>query len=452
MPSTPSLGKPSDTSTDIKLRKVKVGYTFRYVFWDFFARWGVWLVWWVSGKKWWETFLFWVAQLLVLPLVIIAMALDNEWEVEEETRAALRREEDIPENTLVLVSPQIPPWGKLVTLVIAIAGAWAGAWSTRIEQKWLVWVVGTVFFILYGVYLAVLNDSSLSQQRDAKSEEDVVSRPRMERKPLEKDELSQTPGVEEERDYNDVAIARLEVLAQSLAQRVDTYTLEAALFGALAFSSFVSILFSDYPLLRKLGDLLQQIRAFHLPSFSFTFDYFLTVGREISPLLHSVDALYVAMSMETVVCSMFFLAVLVTRLRFGDLLHASKYAIQVAKIYNDKEEDMYQLSPDGLALTGEQANRVHKIQRQIRKMVDRAEVSLTDAEDVVAYMKLFRNLGVWLFVLVLITSGFLLTWVLGVFFVTLYFLVGIYPQVDKYTEQQVTRALRRSLRLRKRSS
>ncbi|MGN6186119.1 MAG: hypothetical protein ACTHQM_21005 [Thermoanaerobaculia bacterium] len=53
------------------------------------------------------------------------------------------------------------------------------------------------------------------------------------------------PLAESECDANDRVIIDLDAQRASLQQRVDTYTLESALFGALGFSAFVTIAASE---------------------------------------------------------------------------------------------------------------------------------------------------------------------------------------------------------------
>jgi hypothetical protein len=209
-------------------------------------------------------------------------------------------------------------------------------------------------------------------------------------------------------DENDKRIVLLETQLNSNAGRLEAYVLESALFGALAFSAFLQIFatnlisFSD---LEKFG--ASVYNALHgivrANSDEFAQNY---------ALLHNKESLFSLISIETLICSGLFVAVIASRLRFSHVADLMRTDLNLAKAYNEKEERMLE-GTDFSTLT----ERFSNINRRIFEHLEKAGKRVLEIEPIVKYIVYFRNLGVLCFVGVLITSCLFISTALALLFV-----------------------------------
>jgi hypothetical protein len=254
---------------------------------------------------------------------------------------------------------------------------------------------------------------------------------------------------EEERTYlieraiddNDIELTRLEVKTTSMSQRVDTYTLESALFAALAFSGFLTLFTSDITTIGEVELFLSTIGKVLLLE--------LPINNIASTMLNkaNIEAMLI---IETLVCSLFFIFVIVTRLRFTRLLEDIKYEIKEGRVYNAKEEEVHTLILDkneGNIHTPNIINRrLENLNKEIVKNIGRANELLPEFKSILDWMKVCRDIGIGTFITILITSALLMSNVLALIFLTLSILAYTYTTLDDFLKNKKRSITKRSLR------
>lgn len=200
----------------------------------------------------------------------------------------------------------------------------------------------------------------------------------------------------EEADRNDFDIIEADVDLKTMLRRVETYTLESTLLGALAFSAFVTIQFQDgvgfAP--QEPFDWLSEVRfaQMHLAAF----------GRSasISIPLNVVDVIQAhigpLIAMCLLACAVAFLAVLAARIQFTDAYRHAEGELEKAKCLNQKEEDWRKT---------DQA-RARRFTEQIARFLTDVQQAIRRVNPIVHFMRLFRNLGLGLFLSATIICGF----------------------------------------------
>lgn len=178
----------------------------------------------------------------------------------------------------------------------------------------------------------------------------------------------------------------------SMFRRVENYTLESTLIGALAFSAFVTVLLeSDTPVgdLRWVSEIdvewvpigLWNV-AFQVPMFS----NFIEIANA------HIESMIAAFLLASAVC---FLAVLFARIQFTDAYrHADDLHAQ-AKWLNEKEGELLK----------DNRSRAGHFSRQGALILDQLEGAAKKLAPVIDFMSAFRNWGLWLFLLAIAICG-----------------------------------------------
>jgi hypothetical protein len=138
-----------------------------------------------------------------------------------------------------------------------------------------------------------------------------------------------------------------------------------------------------------------------------------------------------AIATQTLVCSACFLAVVICRLRFNDLLTRTDYCVRVAMQFNTKEEEVQNAILLLDAIPPRAEARLAQLKRHICESLDMAQQAMSTLKPVVRYMSLFRNLGVMGFLGILITSSVWISHALAILFSGLTVTAFIYPLLDR---------------------
>lgn len=210
-------------------------------------------------------------------------------------------------------------------------------------------------------------------------------------------------------DENDVVIVALQSKLKSITGRLEAYVLESALLGALSFSGFLQIMAGDLIGFEDLKLFSENIQAL-LASV-------LSISRDSSTVyleyLAGKEALFSLISIETLICSVLFLAVIASRLIFSNESDRIAMSLDYANAFNQKEEEL-------VNATGKiDGSRVQKINDKIHEELHKAYEYLDDLTPTTSYMQFFRNAGLLFFLFVLITSGFLISSFLSLIFTLL---------------------------------
>jgi hypothetical protein len=299
-------------------------------------------------------------------------------------------------------------------LAFALFGVLAGALQaytfTEVKWPWLRIVITVVVTLIYATYMMVL---AISADRVVpKHSDDVEHR-------------------EPETDSNDRMIIHLETERASMQQRVDTYTLESALFGALSFSAFVTIIASEKATLKGAKMFVTDIGRLFEAAVALSADSAVAVAREIS----EETTLLAAIAAQTLICSAFFLSVIICRLRFNDLLARTDYCIRVATQFNAKEETLHAGVLPLPEIPAHVKTRLGVLRDNISESLALANQAMGSLKPVVTYMAFFRNLGVLAFLVILIASSLWISEVLAILFAALTIVVYAYPLLDRIRDR-----------------
>lgn len=383
-------------------------------------------------------------------------------------------------------------------------------------------IVPTVIFFIYGgmiTFLAFLSLKVPSQYRNQKTTTD--SRPkiffnfRSSKEELDLvEELFPIDAHDYEIDKNDTEIVRLEGHLKNETTRIDAYILESVLFGALAFSAFLTIIASERflpsraydndqnnfiivsennvetsalekqaeEIIKKLNNnkaprfaidstLLKQdttgiiqnfidkipnkqrltiegqeeISAFwqHLKDF---FDGILLFNykKSINAWSELTDTknLLILIMFQTLFCSLFFLSVIAARLRYSNIAEEIDNLIRLARTFNDKEEEVYILSLQMEENSPMQQNlqrRLAALDKSIQSRIEKAKEFSVQTKPIVFYMSLFRNLGVFTFILILVTSSLFFSRDLATIFLIFSVIAYAYESIDGWLRRRRVR-------------
>jgi len=313
-----------------------------------------------------------------------------------------------------------------------------GLWNIRFQVKYTSWEYSLiVFFMLTGIYIAyaMLPGSDIERillatlsglmyllylmvlLRLFSARVPNIDRINSE---LLKNEQS---GIAKEldADENDEEIVNLEVKLRSVNERMNAYVLEATLFGALAFSGFLQIVASEVFTIADIKQFTVSLFQLFHGVVHFDMRYF----PEFMTLLHSREGLLALICYETLFCSIFFLSVIASRLRFSDLTDYMDRALQLSKSYNLKEEDLLNNQEKGM-----DDPRVQKFNRQIRETLKVGSQKARKITPIMEYMAFFRNMGVVSFFIILITAGLFISVELALIFVLILLLSFLYFKFD----------------------
>ncbi len=378
------------------------GFSYLPILGDYLLRWVILAIWRFGVIS---DVLFWIGQLVLTPIVLLILTFIRADRISKKL------------GIKDTVTSELAGWSFLFYVFIILSGSYI---SSSLYPNWQVWiriVLAFVVFLVYGIYVFVLFIYSPKAVRKMRAEKAIEERP-----------------LRLYADENDVEIIGIRTELHSVSQRVDAYTLESTLFGALAFSAFIAIVVSDKPLLAGIQDILLILQniAYAIIHLNFSASNFiLFINYDNTPII-------AAIAIETLTCSMFFLSAIVSRLRVSEVLKDLDRFIMLAQAYNEKEEEMLTLGLEGGNSTVEQQvkNRMQLMNQRVSQSVDNARELLHELSPLVGYMRVSRDLGVGNFLLILITSAFLLMHELAIFFLILSFLAYTYTSIDRWARSK----------------
>lgn len=249
-------------------------------------------------------------------------------------------------------------------------------------------------------------------------------------------------------DINDRQILEIEGEIKNLMNRVEAYILESVMFGALAFSGFLTIIAADTD---KIDYETMRVFGYHITSFISDFVVFEIKNIEQYKIFSThPDNLMIMVMFETLICAMSFILVIAARLRFSHLAEKIDMVISLARSYNNKEEEAF-----NMRLQSAQFAEVNDVQekileqrlfyltKKINHQVKQAEKLVFEVDPIVQYMGFFRNLGVVTFLIVIITSLFLFSKAVAGFFAGVAVLAYLFKQFDTwFREKRAERILK----------
>ncbi len=248
-------------------------------------------------------------------------------------------------------------------------------------------------------------------------------------------EAIQSDRIEWDADRNDEEIVKLETQLTSITSRLEAYVLESALFGALSFSGFLQIMSADHVSFNVLEQFAQVV-------FLTSKSLILGAGPQFIEALSQLNTkenLFCLLSLESLVCSILFLGVIASRLRFSNVADRVLYALNLAKAFNQKEE---------LALeSGRSDQRLKEVNIRVNTHLQQGWLIMHEVQPIMELMQYLRNGGLLIFLLILISSGFFISSVVAMLFIGFSLLAWLYfnRQSLRQTMQYLNLQLRTAL-------
>jgi hypothetical protein len=330
-------------------------------------------------------------------------------------------------------------------LLFSIIGGFVtySLFSTNIESDFLRALIsiggGLLYFFLTMFYLGMINDSA--QSSDIVKVFEVLpdkSENELKLESIIKQVILITNTVEiqqiEEGDKNDVAIVKLKGDVKNMGTMADSYLLESVLLGGLAFSGFLTIT-SEKGL---SSDFFTNFFTILTSTWEELFNFNLTALVDKVGSLTIGENLFALISIETLLCSIFFILVIAIRLQFTKHLEKIDYLARLANTFNSKEEEV-----SNILINSDSDSLKIKLEHRLKYLSNRIDLSLTDAENllkqtspIMTYMVIFRNIGVVLFYLILITCGMLFSYGFSLFIFTLAIFALFYSRIQSFFDNR----------------
>jgi hypothetical protein len=347
---------------------------------DYFLRWIVlWLF--VSKKVNFDVEALIILNIIVIsPLLLIFSIIRDIWVKKRASHVF---------NTLkinkVKLKSTYNPWKYLILSFFVLTGIFIASRIFDIYDEEMPFFIWIIVCVLYATYLLIIHKYFSKKYPDF---QEVVNQINSSNKINTRFDLNN--------QENDEAIVDMEVKLRSSNEKMEAFVLEAALFGALAFSGFLQIISSDYFSFSNMSGfttttvaIFDKIILFDLSNTSQLFSVFL-----------SKEGLLSFMCYQSLFCSIFFLAVIASRLKYNDLTDTVDRALRLSYVFNAKEENYINNQK-----LGEDDEKVKSVNAQINNQLRIGYFNQIDIQPIMEYMKFFRTLGITTFFIIIITGG-----------------------------------------------
>jgi hypothetical protein len=364
--------------------------------------------------------LFWVIQLLLIPLftllTIFLLGREDKWEEK------FRSEGKLSDAEKLRIEVKITPVAALIGFLAFVVGLYI-SWQlfALYFSYWPTFLLTLLTFVFYGFYIILVTAVSYA----AIKKEQVKNS-------QENDKL-------EEIDKNDIRLAEAEVFVNGLSQKIDTLTLESAVLGALAFTCFLTILGIDYKLPADARMLFAELQELFVLLLKFDFKDFNALIKSFP--LYTTDNILVIMALQSLVCALMYLLVIVSRTRFPDYFQGILVDLQLAKGYNQKEEE-YDILCRQDSENKEVTNRKKQLSFLTKKYVDQVFDDIEILKYILSFMNVIRRSALFLFVILISTSACIVSVYLGVIFMLMYILSYLFQYFDKVRVHKILPDLR----------
>lgn len=321
--------------------------------------------------------LFWWLNIVLIPGPIILFSWWSSRRIESYHRKILQPYGGISSVTLI---PQRNAFQLTLMVFLMIVGVAVSLTISDFGDESIPIAVftGIGYLIYFGIYLKHFSIKGIK-------EKDLIQQFNI---PRYEENLSP--------DENDEAIVDQISKMKSITGRLEAYVLESALFGALSFSAFLQIMAEELVSFRDLENFANHSFAL--------FNNFVQnwEGLSISvATLTSKSDLFALVSVETLICSILFLVVIASRLRFSDIADKVTHSLDLAQSYNEKEENLLIKGN----LNKEEAIRLKEFNQKIYQQLIETKIGLAEMEPITAFMRFFRNAGILTFLIILVSSA-----------------------------------------------
>ncbi|NJC28263.1 hypothetical protein [Neolewinella antarctica] len=215
-------------------------------------------------------------------------------------------------------------------------------------------------------------------------------------------------------DENDIELAKMGIDVKNMIDKVETYVIESIFIGALTFGGFLTIISSD-----KIQENIESLKSV-VPNLIVLVSDIYSLSLEVIlsdiVLLTSGYGLFALVAIEALICSSFFILVLGARIKFASISEKATYLLDLAHVFNSKEEEVQLLIYQGV---DNLSNRKDYLSNKVDQLLVDVENAKTRLIPLFQYIAIFRNLGIYMFYVTLISSGLYFSISTSVFIFTL---------------------------------
>lgn len=398
------------------------------------------------------TVLFWVFQVVVVVIftLIFANLLSKSFtkKVKKQFKSLMLKRDLILEKDLVLTSDASSSY-SIMQFIFAITSGFVtySIFIDIIEYSFVVIFLSILFGFIYLLlslfYWAFYETNALSTKilhvyeiddKKEKSEIFIDLSNSLKGNLIEKIQLSNLI------DQNELKIIKMTGLLKNFTSKADSYLLESVLLGALAFSGFLT--------LTATRNNLSLFKDF-FSSISLFFQDFLSMN--FSGLHHSFinltsgENLFMLISIETLLCSIFFILVISIRLQLSKYIEEIDEFVKITTNFNSRVEEIQKilLKSNSETIKNELNNRINELNYQISLKFEDVPKLVDQSKSIAFVMSLFRNLGLIFFHLILVTSGLFFSYEFSLVVLILAFFTFFYRQIQVYFDMRTIKDIKR---------
>jgi hypothetical protein len=382
----------------------KSGYTYKPLLLDLLARYATYGIWRTGLLPSW---LFWILQAVVIPVVQFY------WVDHRIKRARLALKLDATQKFVLASRPQ---WTVFV-VAVSLNNALHPFYDVRIGLHWLrILLAITLSLAALWYTVGVASTSASGEVIETKANDDYVAFDYVAFDPI---------------DENDRLLTKLQTKLADLSRKVESYTIESTLIGAISFSAFVTIAAAEKV---KMVDVQALVNQLILVLRTLGSAQNAAARAQLSHTPTETTVL-ISAAFTALVCSMFFMVVIAARLRFNSLIGPVSFSTEMAANFNQKEEEIY--SHINIHETNADSNtiKVHEerllqLRDRINNYLNQARAGVDQIDPVIRYMTISRAFGLVSFLITLVISALWFAPLLSGLFTLLAVITFVYPWLD----------------------
>lgn len=220
----------------------------------------------------------------------------------------------------------------------------------------------------------------------------------------------------EESDYNGVdlnvaQIAIIQTKVDDLRHKIDTYTLESALLGALSLTAYIqlftgNVIKPDTFIIsfHKINDIVHYFLIFE---FKFSF-----LG--VFSLFQDTNFLWTTIALFSIFCSILYLFLLVSRKRIYTQISSMVKELELSRNFNSKVEELNNMSLENEKKNRDIEERLKEVSKQCKKHLKRCDDIIPRMENSFHLLENLRNLANLIFILLVCVAAFLISYFMGI--------------------------------------
>ena len=212
-------------------------------------------------------------------------------------------------------------------------------------------------------------------------------------------------------DQNDAQIAIIQTKVDDLKHKIDTYTLESALLGALSLTAYLqpftgNVIKPDTFIL-TLNKINVVVHHFLIFEFKLSF-----IG--IRSLFHDTNFLWTTIALFSIFCSILYLFLLVSRKNIYTQISTIVKELELSKNFNSKEEELHNISLENEKKNRDIEDRLKDVSKQCKKHLKRCDDIIPRMENSFHLLENLRNLANLFFILLVCVAAFLISYYIGI--------------------------------------